>query len=325
MLKYSFHKILKNLFSLKKYKSFTNRMLIFMEAIPAPVFWLDHNKVYQGCNQVFSDLMGLRAPSHIVGLRDKDLFHSSEELSIRDDIFSAVLENIPQAKVLYDCIVGAENKVIWVQKRFMPLKNKKGKVIGIFGSVVDISEKVSRRKEIDIALGHKATLESMLLELNSTPVLSAKYNEFIEKSIVSLQKESQASLAIFIKEKDPSPQGFLRFATLDLNAEELFNNKSLFLRKQDQSGYLSEEEIKNFQDIGEPIESIFYYRINLNDFVKCDEIILLINPHKNKLEAASAYFALTHHIISYFHVSGFVATASQLSQHIKKPTTNFDN
>ena len=188
MLKSSIHKILKNLSSLKKDKKFIGEMLVFMENTSTPVFWLDSNKIYQGCNQIFSDLMGLRTPSNIEGLKDKDFPYSSDELNLRGDIFSAVLENIPQVKVLFDCLVGDENKVIWVQKRFMPLKNKKGKVVGVLGSVVDISEKVSRRKEIDLALEHKTELGTVLLDLNETQEVPEKYNELVEDSIKSLYK-----------------------------------------------------------------------------------------------------------------------------------------
>jgi PAS domain S-box-containing protein len=294
-----------------------NRMFLFSSAIPTPVFWLDSDKVYRGCNQIFADLIGLNSPKDIVGLKDKALSYSIEDLDNRDSVFNSILSNQTQAKILYDSIVDFEGKIIWVQKRFTPLKNRNGKIIGIFGSVIDISEKVNRRKEMDTYLEHKKILGSLLDELNTTPILSIKYKELIEKSIVNLQKESEAILAVIIKEKALSAHSFLRFSTQEIDAKFLFENRKVFFSVPDQSGYLDEEAIKLFQDIIQPIKSIFYYRIRLNDFVMYDEVILLINPHKEKLESSSIYLALTQHIIHYFYVSRFMATAKQLSQHIK--------
>lgn len=297
-----------------------NNMLIFMDALSTPVFWLDRNKVYQGCNQVFSDLMGLNVPSDIIGLTDKDLPYSSEDLHIRDDIFNSILKNQSQAKILYDCIVAFEDKMIWVQKRFTPLKNHKGKIIGVLGSVVDISEKVNRRKEMDTYIEHKNLVRNFLGDLNTTPILSTKYQELIEKSIRSLQKESQASLAVFLKENARSSKSFFYFTTDKVDAEECFKNRNILLKALGQSGYLDAEAIKGFLEMGKPIETVFYYRIKSNDFVKYDDLILLINPNKDKIEAASTYLALTHHLIRYFHVGKFLAATNQVSQHFKNGT-----
>lgn len=324
MLKQLLHKLIKKYFSWNKNRHFTRKMPVFVEAIPTPVFWIDHNKTYQGCNQVFSDLIGLTSPLDIVGLSDKDLPYSSEDLNMRDDIFDSILNNQASTKILYDCILGISDKIIWIQKRFTPLKNRRGKIIGVLGTVIDISEKVNLRKELDSLVEHKIILESLLKELNTTPILSQNYKELIEKSITNLQKESQASCVVVIKEKATSVKNFLRYTSQDINTEFFFKNRSAFFKMKDQSGYLSEEIIKEFKDMDQPVNSIFYYRIRLNDFVKYDEVILLINPHKDKLNGTSTYFNLTHLIISYFHVSRFMATAKQLSQHIKN-TTNSSN
>lgn len=325
MLKYIFQKILKPWFALEQNKKFEDNMLVFMEAVPSPVFWLDRNKAYQGCNQIFSDLMGLASPLDIVGLYDKDLSYSAEDLNTRNNIFDAILQDQAPTKILYDCILGFGDKIVWIQKRFTPLKDHKGKIVGIFGAVIDISEKVNRRKKMDIYLGQRNVLGGLLEELNAIPVFSTKYKELMEKSIINLQMISQAKLAILIKEKAKTSESFLRFTTGKLDAEDLFKNKDDYLKMSARSGYLNESEIKNFQDVGTPIESIFYYRICLNDFIKYDEIILLINPHKERLEEASSYLALTQHIIHYFHVGRFVATAKQLIQQIKKNIISSSN
>lgn len=288
-----------------------HNMSIFWEAIPTPVFWLDCNKVYRGCNQVFSDLIGLNSPADMVGLTDKDLPYSSAELTLREEVFDAILNGKIQVKILYDCISGIQDKVIWVQKRFTPLKNPKGKIIGVFGAIVDISEKVNRRKDLETHLKRKQVLGNFLNELNTKPVLSTDYKEMIEKSIVTLQDESQAILAIFINANARSFQNFLQFSTETVDTSNLFDHRKSLLKTTGQSGYLDSEEIKLFKEFNQSIESVFFYRIKFNDVIKCDDVILLINPNKDKLETSTTYLSLTHHIIQCFYVSKFLAESNQ--------------
>ncbi|MDP3935745.1 MAG: PAS domain-containing protein, partial [Alphaproteobacteria bacterium] len=288
-----------------------NNTFIFVEAIPAPVFWLDRNKVYQGCNQVFSDLIGLNAPEEIVGLTDKDFPYSSSDLSLRNEILDAILTEKIQVKILYDCIVGVQDKMIWVQKRFTPLKNHKGKIMGVFVAIVDISEKVNRRKDLETHVARIHVLESFLNELNAKPFLSINYKQLIEKSIVALQEASQASLAIFINANAHSLQSFFQVVTEPLDITKLFENRKILLKATRQSGYLDSEAIKLLQDFDLPIDSVFFYRIELNELIKYDDVILLINPNKDKLETAATYLFLAHQIVHSFHVSNFLAAAKQ--------------
>ena len=66
MLRQLFHKLSTYFYRFKMQSNFMNNTSIFLDAIPAPVFWLDRNKAYQGCNQVFSDLIGLSSPADII-------------------------------------------------------------------------------------------------------------------------------------------------------------------------------------------------------------------------------------------------------------------
>jgi hypothetical protein len=287
-----------------------NNTSIFLDAIPAPVFWLDRNKAYQGCNQVFSDLIGLNSPADIIGLTNQDLPYSSADLSLRDEVFDPILAGTTQVKILYDCIVGVQDKMIWVQKRFTPLKNQKGKIIGVFGAIVDISEKVNRRKDLETHIESKQAVGRFLSELNGKSPLSADYKELIEKSIVTLQAASQASLVILLNTRAESPQSFFQFSTGG-HLTTLFENRKVLLKAKGKSGYLDSEAIKLFKDLDQPVDSIFFYRIELDDVVKHDDVILLINPNKDKLAAAELCFSLAHHIVHYSHVSRFLAATKE--------------
>ena len=306
MLKKLFHNVLKVLPRFKRQRNLMKNTSTFVDSLPTPVFWLNQHKVYQGCNQAFSDLIGLNSSLDIMGLTDKDLPYSVADLSVRDDVFNAILSAESQARILYDCIVGRQDKMIWVQKRFTPLTNSKGKIIGIFGAIVDISEKVNRRKDLESYIERKHVLGILLEELNSKPLLLEGYQKAIEKLILTLQEESQASLALFINANASSPQNFCQFASNTVDAGVFFKNRKVFLKPSVQSEYLDSGVNKFFKDFDQPIESIFFYRIKLNDFVRYDDVILLINPNKDQLDAATIYLSFTHHIIHSFYVSKFL-------------------
>lgn len=129
----------------------------FVEAVSFPAFWMDKHKIYQGCNQIFVNLVGISDPKDIVGLTDQDLPFSIETIKKRNEIFDAILNGTSVNSVLYDSITTPTGQMIWAQKRFSPLKNFNGKVLGIAGIIMDISERVMRRKETDSILRRKKT------------------------------------------------------------------------------------------------------------------------------------------------------------------------
>jgi hypothetical protein len=267
--------------------------------------------VYQGCNQVFSDLIGLASPADIVGLINKDLPYSSSDVNLRDEVFDAILAGKIQAKILYDCVIGIEDKMIWVQKRFTPLKDHEGKIIGVFGAIIDISEKVNRRKDLETYKEHEYTIESFLNELIVKSPLSTE-KELIEKSIVTLKDESQANQAILINANATSPHKFIQFSTEAVDAAHFFANRKILLNTTGQSGYLDSAALKLFKEFEQPVESVFFYQISLKDIIEYDDVLLLINPDKDKLEAGAVYLSLTHTIVHNFHVNRFLNATKQM-------------
>lgn len=208
-------------------------------------------------------------------------------------------------------MICAQDKMIWVQKRFAPLKNPKGKIIGVFGAIIDISEKVNRRKDLESYTECKHVFGKLLTELNAKLPLSTDYKELIAKSMITLKEESQASLAILIDANAQTPEDFFQFATEDLDVINFLENRKLLLNVTGQSGYLDPEAIKALKDFDQSIDSVFFYRIKLNDLIKYEDVIVLINPNKDKLEAVSIFLSLTHHIVHCSHVSCFLAATNR--------------
>lgn len=117
---------------------------MFVEAIPNPLFWVDEHGNFQGCNELFSDILGLNSPQDILHTSKKQVF---SDLGIRkaDDLIHSLLTDKEQAGVLYDCIETPFNGFIWTQKRFTQIKNSiDSKIIGVLCMVFDISEQAQR-------------------------------------------------------------------------------------------------------------------------------------------------------------------------------------
>lgn len=314
MLKKIINKILRRLFPLSPSKNFLNNA--FVEAIPSPVFWLDHKKVYQGCNQLFADLMGVEKPSDIVGLNDNNLPFLSAVLEDRDRIFNFILSGEAPAKIIYDCIIGAHDETIWAQKRFTPLKNRRGKIIGVLGIVVDISEKVKRRKDMETYIQRQHILESFLEEINSAFLTGDNYKGLIEKFAGILQAETGARSVIFAKANANSPQDFIRSHTeKSLDGSKLFDNRNIFrnifFKAAQKSGYLDQTTLKLFKDVFTPVNSIFCYRMESNDILKYDEIVLLVDPQTEKLETSDPFFFLARHIVQSYYTRKFFMTKTR--------------
>lgn len=286
-----------------------------MEAFPAPVFWLDENKLYQGCNQIFADLVGFTSPSEIIGLSDKDLPFSLDTLKKREEIFEEILHSKTSVSILYDCIIGAEHKAIWAQKRFTPLKDENNRIIGIFGTLVDISEHVYRKEKIEQHLERKHILSHFIEELNNTPILSTECYQLSKKIITILKETSGADLAIWAKADADSLSNFVHFATDNFDSLELFKERVAFLLDKKTYGYLDAISIKLLKEIYPDVETALFYRMSSTTFPTYDDIILLINPKKEKIQETSIRLVLTHHTIKYFHIHKFLTEASAL----KKP------
>jgi hypothetical protein len=301
MLKNLTHKLLRSFFSLKAFQSWNDKPSIFVEAFPTPVFWIDENQVYQGCNQLFADLIGIAQPQDIVGLKDKDLPFSKETLKKRAEIFQEIIASEITVSILYDCIIGVQDKAVWAQKRFTPLKNHKGEVVGVFGTIVDISEHVYRREKIDDHLERKHIISNFIDDLNKTSILSDGCRPLVERMITILKETSNAANAIWVTANATALTDFVHFATDSFDRLELFERRNAFL-KNSQHGYLDAISINTLKEVYPGVESILFYRMTSKIFPIYDDMVLLINPDHEKIQRASIRLVLAHHVIDYFYI-----------------------
>ncbi|MCV6638945.1 ATP-binding protein [Candidatus Albibeggiatoa sp. nov. NOAA] len=111
---------------------------LVIDNIPQFVFWKDTNSQYLGCNKVLANVAGLSSSDEIVGKRDSDLvwheyaksFTSTDQEVMQND--QSLLNDIGQVKQ-------ADGETLWVDINKIPLHDHKGQVIGVLGTVADIT------------------------------------------------------------------------------------------------------------------------------------------------------------------------------------------
>lgn len=75
------------------------------------IFWKDHDGIYQGCNDAFSQLAGLEDPLEVIGLTDKDMpWHNREAKKYSEDD-KVVVSNKQSIFNIEESVTGADELI----------------------------------------------------------------------------------------------------------------------------------------------------------------------------------------------------------------------
>jgi len=121
-----------------------------MNAIPNPIFYKNVKGIYQGCNNAFSDFLGI-PQNKIIGSSVYDL--SPHELAVKYEEMDWELFNNPRVQIYeYQALNthGEKREIIYNKAPYLDLD---GQVAGLVGVMVDITEK----KQLENALKSSQT------------------------------------------------------------------------------------------------------------------------------------------------------------------------
>lgn len=130
---------------LKRNVNFTNALL---DAIPTPVFYKDINGRYQGCNHAFADIMG----KSVEELRGKTVYElwPSDNAKIYHQKDLEILQ--VGGRQVYESTINDKNgnvrSVIFIKDLF---HDESGKVAGIVGAFIDITERKHAEEILQLA------------------------------------------------------------------------------------------------------------------------------------------------------------------------------
>ncbi|MBU1690880.1 MAG: EAL domain-containing protein [Gammaproteobacteria bacterium] len=147
---------------------------LVLNTIPSRVFWKNKESRYLGCNRLFALDAGLKDPSQIVGKTDHDLCWAEQaQLYLSDD--RAVMQSgLP--KVNYEEHQATpDGESMYLETSKIPLKDRKGNLIGVMGTYQDITKRKEAEAEI---LALNLSLEEQVRE--RTKELLAKEEQLHE-------------------------------------------------------------------------------------------------------------------------------------------------
>lgn len=122
---------------------------VVLDSIPIGVFWKDRDSLYQGCNRVVADAMGLDDPAGIRGRSNAELpsitpEQSEQFLRVDREVMDA---DRPRFHIV-ESMTLADGSTIWLDTNKMPLHDSAGRVTGILGTWEDITERRNTEREI---------------------------------------------------------------------------------------------------------------------------------------------------------------------------------
>ena len=114
---------------------------LVMDNIPQSIFWKDRNGIYLGCNNNFARDAGVGEPENIIGKTDYDLPWTQEEADWYRECDQRVMEQGVSQLHIHETQQKADGKHSWVDTSKIPLRDRKGRVIGVIGAYEDITER----------------------------------------------------------------------------------------------------------------------------------------------------------------------------------------
>ncbi|HAM88044.1 MAG: Signal transduction histidine kinase [Candidatus Falkowbacteria bacterium GW2011_GWC2_38_22] len=152
-----------------------------INAIPVRVFWKDLNLVYLGCNKIFANDAGFNDPKELIGKDDFSMIWREQAELYRKDDMEVIKSGIAK-KLIEEPQTTPDGKIITLLTSKMPLRDSAGKIIGVLGTYMDISERKNYEDELKKS---KEILQSKVKELQ-------RFNRVItdrELKMIELKKE----------------------------------------------------------------------------------------------------------------------------------------
>lgn len=121
---------------------------LIMDTIPHSIFWKNIDSVFLGCNRNFAKMAGFDNLKDIVGKTDYDLLFNQEEAHFYHSCDAEVMKtNTPQYQIITPQ-QQADGTQIWLETNKVPLHNTEGQVVGMLGTL----ENITPRKQAQEAL-----------------------------------------------------------------------------------------------------------------------------------------------------------------------------
>ncbi|RZM77716.1 GAF domain-containing sensor histidine kinase [Leptolyngbya iicbica] len=114
---------------------------VVLDNIPQYIFWKNLDSVYLGCNQRWAEMAGFNNPSEVVGITDADLPWTPEEAAWYLKCDRRVMATDTPMLRIKESQMQADGKLSWRETSKLPLHDAQGNVVGLLGTIEDITER----------------------------------------------------------------------------------------------------------------------------------------------------------------------------------------
>jgi PAS domain S-box-containing protein len=112
---------------------------LLLDNIPQLVFWKDRDSRYLGCNRAFAEHAGLNDPREIIGMSDSQM-PWGKNFEYYQAVDQMVMER-DEPRPRHDMALPLpDGRLAWQRRSKLPLHDSDGTVIGVLGTLEDITE-----------------------------------------------------------------------------------------------------------------------------------------------------------------------------------------
>lgn len=154
-----------------------------MNAIPARIFWKDKNLVYLGCNAAFARDAGFADPKDIIGKDDYQMGWRAQAELYRGDDRQVIDTHCPKLLVEEPQTTPQGNTITLLTSK-IPLRDSHGKISGVLGMYMDISERKQAQDQIEILSRFPAENPNPVMRFSPEGVLL--YSNGASESLLAL-------------------------------------------------------------------------------------------------------------------------------------------
>ena len=143
---------------------------LLLDNLPLAIFWKDIDSVYLGCNQRFADSVAIGSVTDMLGKTDAELPYDRTLVEqFRQQDRQVIASGTPLLGMVETNTLAGQQQS-WTHVSKIPIQDADGRVIGVLGTITDITEQRQTKSIIQIQLAAiEASTEGIaLLDVNGT-------------------------------------------------------------------------------------------------------------------------------------------------------------